>query len=96
MEEPQFYANGCWIVAVFHVKTKKNCYLGQILDILENEEALFQFYRCQVPYDQIYVKLSEEETHEQSCIMKSVPKDVIEIISGDKIKLLQDVGVKLV
>ena len=83
-------AVGQWVICKFEFGTKVNYYLGQeIVDSEVNcpDKQMFQFYREHMPGLRVYVKLPATEVCEKNHIVSTLPKNVIDIVGADKIKI---------
>ena len=82
--DPTAYRSGDWIEGRFPIKNKFNCYVGQIINIVEDEptKRVFQFYRTVTASQNTFTKLLSEEIQDVDIIVETISKDSIEIIDG--------------
>ena len=79
---------GRWVICKFVIGSKVNYYLGQeIFGSSCSDKQQFQFYRLKLPGLKVYVKLPSTEEHDKTCIVSFLPKNVIDIVGGDMIKI---------
>ena len=76
------------VICKFVIGSKVNYYLGQeIFGSSCSDKQQFQFYRLKLPGLKVYVKLPSTEEHDKTCIVSFLPKNVIDIVGGDMIKI---------
>ena len=83
------YDIGQWAIAKFvFSKTKTNYYLCQIIEIIDHNKLVIQFYREQLPALRVYEQIHPKETHDEDVIVKLIPKSNIDIMCGTKVKIM--------
>ena len=81
-------AVGQWVICKFEFGTKINYYLGQeVVGSNCPEKQMFQFYRAYMSGVRVYIKLPTTEVHNKNHIVSYLPRNVIDIVGGDKIKI---------